>query len=77
MANHFAILQVKGELDQILCGLSETLAVLEPFQIAAPVMRKLLVPTKNPPLSAERIFDMFHTNYFLHESNAGEQEKEL
>ena len=28
MANHFAIFQVKGELDQILCGLSETLDAL-------------------------------------------------
>lgn len=29
MAKHFAILNVKAELDQILCGLSSTLNVLQ------------------------------------------------
>ena len=29
MAKHFAILSVKAELDQILCGLSSTLNVLQ------------------------------------------------
>lgn len=28
LANHFAIFQVKAELDQMLCGMSETLGVL-------------------------------------------------
>lgn len=75
MANHFAIFQVKGELDQILCGLSETLEVLELFRTATAVMRSLLVPSKNPPLSAESMFDMFHIHYSLHGSNAREQEE--
>ena len=40
MAKHFAIYHVKGELDQILCGLSETLGIR-----SDPIMRCLLVPS--------------------------------
>ena len=29
MAKHFAVLKVKAELDQIICGMSSTLNVLE------------------------------------------------
>lgn len=56
-ANHFAIFQVKGELDQILCGPSETLETL--IRSDPTIMRSLFVPSKHSPLSADSMFDLF------------------
>ena len=67
ITNHYAIFQVKGELDQLLCGLLMYLFLLR----SEPVIMQLFVPFKNPPLSADGMFDL---NYSLPGSNAKEQE---
>ena len=76
MAKHFAIYRVKGELDQILCGLSETLGVLELIR-SDPIMRCLLVPSEKAPLSADFILDMLVPVYSPQGSNRREQEEGL
>ena len=75
MANHFSIFQVKRELDQILCGLSETLDALTLIRNDPTVMRSLFVPSKHPPLSADSTFDLFIMNYSPQGSNAREREE--
>ena len=77
LANHFAIFQVKGELDQILCGLSETLDSLQLIGSNPAVMRPLFVPSENPPLSADDIYDIFTISYSPTGSNAREQEEAI
>ena len=77
MANHFAVLQIKGELDQILCGLSETLDTLELIRSNPAVMRPLFISSDSPPLTADGVFDMFFMSYSPQGSNAREQEESV
>ena len=77
MANHFAVLHIKGELDQISCGLSETLDTLELIRSNPAVMRPLFVPSNNPPLTADGVFDRFFISYSPQASNAREQEESV
>ena len=44
MSFHYGVLVVKAELDQILCGLSETLHALQLIREYAVVMRPLCAP---------------------------------
>ena len=76
MVNHFSIYHDKGELDQILCRLSETLGVLDLIR-SEPNMRCLLVLSEKAPLSANVIFDMFVPVYFPQGSNRRKQEEFL
>lgn len=55
VALHYGVLVVKAELDQILCGLSETLDAL---RLIPTLMRPLFVWAKPPPLTAEGVYDM-------------------
>ena len=75
LANHFAILQVKGELDQILCGLSGTLHVLDLIRRDPGVMRSLFVHTECPPVTSDSMFDMFSISYSPPGSNSREEEE--
>ena len=58
MAKHFTILSVKAELDQILCGLSSTLSVLELVRENRQTMRQLFVYNPTPLMSWEELFDL-------------------
>ena len=59
MAKHFTVLKVKGELDQIICGMSSTMNVLELVRSNSNLTRSLFLFSKCPPLTADAIFDMF------------------
>ena len=75
LANHFAIFQTKAELDQILCGLSETLGVLNLVRGNPIIMRSLFVKATKPPLSAEGLYDLFIMHYSRDGSNVKEREE--
>ena len=72
LANHFTILQCKAELDQILCGLSETLGLLDLVHGNPIIMRPLFVKATKPPLTAESLYDLFVMHYSKDGSNTKE-----
>lgn len=59
IAKHFCVFVIKSELDQILCGLSSTLGMLEVFRNNTTAMRPLLV-CSNTKFSADSMYDAFH-----------------
>lgn len=63
MANHFATFHVKAELDQMLCGLSETLDSLQLIWSDPTVMHPLFVPSDNPPQSTDDVYDLLTMTY--------------
>ena len=66
---------VKGELDQILCGLSETLSVLDLIR-TDPIMHCLQVATVREAFNLSRCyFGYVHPVYFPQGSNSREQEE--
>ena len=62
MAKHFCIFAIKSELDQILCGLSSTLGVLELFRYNPTVMRSLLV-CSSVKITADSVYDTFSISF--------------
>lgn len=75
MSKHFAILQVKAELDQILCGLSETLNALELIRKNSMLFKPLFVHFDRPALTADQLFDMLLPKYSPNGSNLREKEE--
>ena len=75
MAKHFAVFEVKAELDQLLCGLSSTLGVLELLRSDPALMRPLLVYTPTNPVTADDVFDAFVFCYSPNGSNSREKEE--
>ena len=59
IADHYSILVVKAELDQLLGGLALTLNVLHLICENAPRMRSLFIYSEPAPLKADDIFDLF------------------
>ncbi len=72
VTKHFAVLQVKAELDQILCGLSETLNTLELIRRNSILFRPLFVHFERPALIADQLFDMLLPKYSPSGSNLRE-----
>ena len=58
MAKHFCVFAIKSELDQILCGLSSTLGVLELLRNNPTVMRPLLIRS-SVKHTADTMYDSF------------------
>ena len=52
LLNWQIIIHAKAELDQMLCGLAETLGTLDLLRSNPGIMHPLLVATTKPPLSA-------------------------
>ena len=57
IAKHYAVLNSKAELDQMLCGMSDTLHVLDMVR-EFPQMRSLFVFNERPPLTADKMYDL-------------------
>lgn len=74
MAKHFTILVVKAELDQMLCGLSSTLNVLELIR-ENKGMRQLFVYNQQPPMSWEDIYSVLPAVMSPEGSNIQEEEE--
>lgn len=72
---HFAIHQVKAELDQILCGLSETLHTLDVIRHNPTLFRPLFVYFERPPLTGDQLYDLLLPKYSLEGSNMKEKEE--
>ena len=72
IAKHYAILAVKAELDQILCGLSSTFDMLNVVRRNG--MRSLFVHKKEAPLTAEMIYTLFPLVFSAVGSNRREEE---
>lgn len=75
IAKHFAVFEIKAELDQLLCGLSCTIGALDLLRNNPAVMRPLLVPSITGPLSADEMFDAFDICYSPDGSNIKEREE--
>lgn len=75
ISKHFAILQVKAELDQMLCGLSDTLHVLDVIRENPVVFRPLFVYFKRPLLTADDLFDKSIPQFSTSGSNVREKEE--
>ena len=59
MAKHFTVLEVKAELDQLLCGLLSTLGMLELVRSEPSVMRPLFVHTTTSAMMADVVYNVF------------------
>ena len=75
MAKHFAVLEVKAELDQLLSGLSSTLGVLELVRGDPVLMKDLFIHTPTSPMTADDMYDAFNICYSLNGSNNREREE--
>lgn len=75
MAKHFAVLEVKAELDQLLCGLSSTFGVLELVRSDPVLMKHLFIHTPTSPTTADDMYDMFTICYSPNGSNNREKEE--
>ena len=71
IAKHFAIHQVKAELDQILSGLSETLNVLALIRENPVLFRPLFIFSERV-VTGDYIYDLFST---INGSNVREEEE--
>ena len=58
IALHYGILAVKGEIDQIISGLSSTLDALHFIRSNAGITRSLFVFKPRPALTVSSLFDM-------------------
>ena len=75
MSKHFCILQVKAELDQMLCGLSSTLNVLELIRDNRQQMRPLFLYTSLPPLTWESLYNLLPARMSVEGANKRECEE--
>lgn len=76
IAKQYAILNVKAELDQMLCGMADTLNVLEMVR-EHPQMRSLFVFSKRPPLTADNLYDLVPALYSPRGSNQRDKEEAI
>ena len=74
IAKHYAILNVKAELDQLLCGMSTTIKVLELVRENPNAMRPLYVFNK-VPITLDGLYDILPANYSPQGSNKREKEE--
>lgn len=77
MALHFGILVVKAELDQILCGLADTLNTLALLREAPKQARPLFIYKEKRPLNADELYDFIPAVFSEKGSNCREKEEEL
>lgn len=75
MSKHFCILRVKAELDQMLCGLSSTLNVLELIRDNCQQMRPLFLYDSRPPLSWENLYNLLPARMSVDGANKREREE--
>lgn len=75
MAKHFAILSVKAELEQILCGLSSTLNVLQLIRENSEAMQPLFFYNPPPSMTWDELFDLLHPTMSPEGSNKREAEE--
>lgn len=75
MSNHYSILVVKAELDQLLGGLVSTLNVLSLIRENASQMRSLFVYSKPSALSADDLYDLLQPKLSPIGSNRQEAEE--
>ena len=76
VAKHYGVFVVKAELDQILCGLSATLDMLEVIRSNASVMYPLFVYEEPEPLTAAFIQQLFPGVFSISGANRREAEEE-
>lgn len=74
MAKHYCIFSVKSELDQMLCGLSSTLGMLDLLRNNPTVMRPLFV-SSNACLVADNVYDAFEICFSPEGSNKRQSEE--
>ena len=74
IAKHFAIHQVKAELDQILSGLSETLNVLALIRENPVLFRPLFIFSERV-VTGDYIYDLFQPRCSVNGSNVREEEE--
>ena len=76
IAKHYAILNVKAELDQILCGMSTTFKFLELVRENPKSLRPLFIYSDPPPLTADILYDMLPAQFSPEGDNKRELEEE-
>ena len=75
MTKHFTILRVKAELDQLLCGLSSTLNVLELIRNNKKEMKPLFVYTSPQSLTWDKLYNLLPAKMSPEGSNKRECEE--
>ena len=63
LCKHFSGLYMKAEIDQMLCGMAETLGSLDVIHSEPTVMRPIFIYSEKPSLSADDMFDIFTIHY--------------
>ena len=75
MAKHFCILRVKAELDQLLCGLSSTLNVLQFLRDNSKQLRQLFIYNPLPMLTWDKLYNLLPAKLSVEGSNKREHEE--
>lgn len=75
MALHFGILSVKAELDQMLCGLNDTLDALNVIRQHPTLFRPLFVYGSVAPISLNYVYSLFKPKMSDVGSNCRESEE--
>ena len=76
MVKHFTILMVKAELDQLLCGMSSTMNVLELVR-GNPEMRELFFYNPKPPMTWDAMYSIVPAVVSQEGSNRREDEEAI
>jgi hypothetical protein len=77
MAFHYGVLTVKAELDQMLCGLSETLNALELIRNNAAIMKPLFLWEHRTPPTADYVYDLMTPKLSEPGSNRRDEEEAI
>ena len=75
MAKYFTVLRVKSELDQLVCGLSSTLNVLDLVRKNSLQMKELFLYHDPPPLTWESVYNLFPAQMSTEGSTKREREE--
>ena len=75
MSLHYGVLCVKAELDQILCGLSDTLNTLDLVRGNPVVMKPFFLWKPRPPPTADYMYDLMTAKFSDAGSNRRDNEE--
>lgn len=75
IAKHYAVLNIKAELDQLICGMSCTLKYLELIREYPKSLKTLFVWSNPPPLTADTLYDLLLVKYSPQGNNQREREE--
>jgi hypothetical protein len=75
MAKYFTVLRIKAELDQLVCGLSSTLNILELIRNNPEQMKELFLYKSCPPLTWGDMYKLLPAKFSIEGSNERDRQE--